>query len=221
MKKLILWIKQNPHSLAWIYFLFYCVHFLILERFITPIVWIHHPIDDLIPFNEKWIIFYLLWFPYFLVPLIYFMFKDKKAFLELCFFMFSTMSFCLLCQTLIPNGLNLRCEITSDSIFSKIVLLLQSIDTPTNVCPSIHVASSITVGLMILKYKDFHHPFLIKGSSCILSVGICLSTLFLKQHSILDFVFGILVSILFYFITYKTDWQKIIKKTALKKLFES
>ena len=220
MKKLLFWIRQNPHALAWCYFIFYCIHFILLERFITPVIWIHHPLDELIPFDEKWIIFYLLWFPYFLGSLAYFMLKDKNAFLELCFFMFSTMSFCLLCQTLIPNGLDLRCEITSNSVFAKIVLLLQSVDTPTNVCPSIHVASSAAVGLMILKYKKFHHSILIKSLSSVLSVGICLSTLFLKQHSIIDFILGILTAGLFYFITYKTDWQKTIKKTALKKLFE-
>ena len=219
MKKVIYWIQANPHSLAWLYFIFYCAHFLLLEKFVTPIIWIHHPFDDLIPFNEYWIIFYLLWFPYFIGSLIYFMFKDKDTFLELCFCMFSTMSFCLLCQTIIPNGLNLRCEITSTSFFADIVRLLQSVDTPTNVCPSIHVASSVVVGLIIFRYRQFKYSKLTKSISTILMIGICLSTLFLKQHSVIDFLFGIITAILFYFITYRTDWKAILKKTILKKLF--
>lgn len=219
MKKLKAWIQENPHSLAWLYFIYYCIHFLLLERYITPIVWIHHPIDDLIPFNENWIIFYLLWFPYFIGSLMYFMIKDKEAFLELCFFMFATMSFCLLCQTIIPNGLNLRCEISSNSFLANIVKVLQNVDTPTNVCPSIHVASSVTVGLMTLRYTKFKYNKITKIISVFLMIGICLSTLFLKQHSIIDFILGIVVALFFYIITYKTNWKKFLQNTFLKKLF--
>ena len=64
MKQLFAWIKSHPYSLWLLYYIPYLICFMLLERFITPVIIIHSPLDEMIPFNEYFILPYLLWFPY-------------------------------------------------------------------------------------------------------------------------------------------------------------
>ena len=66
---------------------------------------------------------------------------DRKQYYYLCAVMFTGMTLCLGLYLIFPNGLDLRVEITRQNIFADLVPLIQAVDTPTNVCPSIHVAS--------------------------------------------------------------------------------
>ncbi len=193
-EKIISWIKANPHCWVLSYFIVYVLWFFGLEFFSEPVVWIYSPLDDLIPFCEYFIVPYFLWFPYFLGSLAYFMFKDRKLFLKLCFVMFTGMTVCLTVYTIAPNAIDLRQEIVGNNIFCKFAELLRTVDTSTNVCPSIHVASTVAVHWAICRYKAFKRPFITKSLSLILAAAICLSTLFLKQHSVIDLVWGLVLT---------------------------
>lgn len=193
-EKLLRWVRENPHCLVLLYFIPYLIWFFSLEFLVEPKYWIYSPLDDLIPFCEYFIIPYGLWFPYFLGALGFFIRKDKEIFLRLCFIMFTGMTVCLLIYTLMPNGINLRQEITGDNLFCKIALLMRSVDTPTNVCPSIHVSSTLAVDWAVQHYQGFKRPKLVRGLSLLLAVSICLSTVFLKQHSVIDVFYGILLT---------------------------
>ena len=102
-------------------------------------MFIHCAVDDLIPFNEWFVLPYFLWYAWVPVFMIYFMIKDREAYLRLCFVMFAGATFCLFVYLLAPNGLNLRQEITSQNFCAQIVRFLRSVDPPNNVCPSMHV----------------------------------------------------------------------------------
>ena len=79
---LVQWIRNNPHCLAMLYFVFYLIAFFSLEQLHRPDLHIIHcALDDYIPFCEWFIIPYCLWFLVMPGSLIYFMFRDKKAFL--------------------------------------------------------------------------------------------------------------------------------------------
>lgn len=212
------WIQEHPYSLMLVYWIFYLVYFFLLERFAVPAYILHAPIDDKIPFMEIFIIPYAMWFPMLAISQAYFLFHSKKEFQNLCFFMFTGMSISLLIYTFLPNGLNLRVTHYPDNLLANIVYMLQSFDSPTNVCPSIHVASTLAIHLAVLKYQDFHHGFIVKGVTTIISIAIILSTMFLKQHSIIDVVAGILLTLILYPITYHFDWRKIFKHTPLRKI---
>lgn len=218
IKRFTLWVKQHPYSLAVLYFIPYLIYFEILEKFQVPTYIMYCPIDDLIPFHEIFIIPYLMWFPLLFFSLLYFLLKSKKEFLDLCFLMFSGMTICLIIYTILPNGLQLRPEITHDNILANIAKLLYSLDTPTNVCPSIHVASTIAVMLVVIKSKTFKHPTFVKGSIILLSFTICLSTMVLKQHSCIDVICGLLLSGVLYIVTYYTPWRKVLVRTPLRKI---
>lgn len=189
------WVKENPHCLLLLYVVPYLIWFFGLEQFSTPKYWIVCPLDDLIPFNEYFIVPYVLWYLYFVGALFYFAYKNRESFLKLAFVMFSGMTISLIIYTFWPNAIDLRAEIVGDSIFCKLAELLRSVDTPTNVCPSIHCSSTLAVHWAVMNYGGFKHPKLTKAASGILAVLICMSTVFLKQHSIVDVFWGLALTL--------------------------
>ena len=221
MKKVIPWMKANPHCLLLSFWIFYLIYFALLEKFTIPVFMIQSPIDELIPFNEYFIVPYLLWFPLLAGSLAYFLFHHKTEFQNLCFLMFTGLTIALLIYTFFPNGLELRIDITSTNIFANIVKAMQSIDSPTNVCPSMHVSSTLAILFVVLRYPNFKHPKLIKPAILLLSVLILLSTMFLKQHSIIDVAAAIVLSSALYVITYHTNWRKLFQFRLLRVVFES
>ncbi len=189
-EKCLRWVKENPHCLVLLYFIVYVVWFFGLEFFAEPKYWIVCPWDDFIPFCEYFIVPYAMWFPYFLGALAFFLFRSQEIFLKLCFVMFVGMTICLMIYTIAPNAIDLRQEITGENLFCWIAGLLRTVDTPTNVCPSIHVSSTLAVHWAVRRYRGWKHPALTKCLSWILALSICASTVFLKQHSIIDVIWG-------------------------------
>ena len=61
MKK---WFSKYKHALMFLYFIIYLPWFAWLEKTVghSPEYLIHVKIDDIIPFNEYFIIPYMLWF---------------------------------------------------------------------------------------------------------------------------------------------------------------
>ena len=52
-------------------------------------------------------------------------------------------------------------------------------------------------------------------SWCKVMLLICMSTVFLKQHSLLDVIAGTFLAIVMYYICYEIDWKRIF---AVKKV---
>ena len=71
-------------------------------------------------------------------------------------------------------------------------------DTPMNVCPSIHVFNSVTLMLAYYRSAIFDAPRRrwMRAAAMVLCVSISLSTILLKQHSVIDVVFGLLLALL-------------------------
>lgn len=157
---------------------------------------IYHPIDDLIPFNEYFMIPYILWFFYLGFNLIYYIRKaDKSTFNQYNGLLFGGMVFCLVINIIWPSMVQLRpTHFERENVFIEIVKYMHVIDTPTNVCPSIHVYATVVTHMALSKLTDLGKNKWIKSLSFILSVSILMSTVFLKQHSIVDVVIGILVA---------------------------
>lgn len=190
------WLKRYPLAkIPLCYFtLFYLPGFFLLERLVVPKYTIHCFLDDWIPFCEYFLIPYALWFPLLAGSLLYFLLKSDQDFLRLCFLMFVGMAICLLIYWILPNGLDLRPEIQRDNLFCRLMQFTYTVDTPTNVCPSIHVSSTTAIHWVV-----WHSPLLknrrwIRWGSGVLTVLICLSTVFLKQHSVVDVACGILLT---------------------------
>ena len=71
-------------------------------------------------------------------------------------------------------------------------------DTPMNVCPSIHVFNSVTLMLAYYRSAIFDAPRRrwMRPAAMVLCVSISLSTILLKQHSVIDVVLGLLLALL-------------------------
>lgn len=195
----IRWIKTHKYCLVGLYMLVFLAGFFLLElREPDPseIRIIHCVLDDYIPFNEWFVLPYFLWYAWVPVFMIYFMLKDRDAYLRLCFVMFVGATFCLFVYFLSPNGLNLRQEITTDDFCSKIVKFLRSVDPPNNVCPSIHVSSTVAVHLTICHAVSVRNKKSVRALSWVVTGLICISTMFIKQHSLVDVICGWILSLI-------------------------
>lgn len=220
MKYLLDWIKAHKYCLVLLYFLFYLPAFFILEKVSSPKVTVYCPIDGMIPFIPAFVFPYFAWHLLIPVILIFFMIKDREAFLRLCFTMFTGMTAALFIYAVIPNGLNIRVPVTGNSLSEKICSLLYSIDTPTNVCPSIHVSSTVAISFSVQNAYSLKKHRAIRILLHIVSVLIIVSTLFIKQHSVYDVIGGLVLTLILWFISLRFDFsgaEKIIKKANFTK----
>lgn len=198
MKSITDYIRANKHCLSLLYFLFFLPAFISLEHYSVPITTITCPWDKLIPFVPSFIFPYSSWYLLFPLMLVYFMLKDKDAFYELCFIMFSGMTISLIIYFIFPNGLDIRTTITGSSFSERLCALLYSMDTSTNVLPSIHVSSTVAIALAVFHSKTLHNHRAAKISVYILCLLIIISTLFVKQHSVYDVLVGVILSLMLY-----------------------
>jgi len=216
-------IIKYKHAALLSYFFVYLIWFTYLERTVTNVFTpIYSKLDDLIPFNEVFIIPYLLWFFYISATVGYFLFTSKSDYFKCCAYLFIGMTICLVIYTVWPNGHNLRVDLDSlgrSNIFIDMLSKLYSVDTATNVFPSIHVFNSIGAMIAIHKSERLRSIKWVQSGSLLLTVLICMSTVFLKQHSILDVFGGIALSIVMYLIVYVPAWDRIMtRKHALTKI---
>lgn len=173
---------------------------------------INVPLDNVIPFCEFFIIPYMLWFFYVMGACIYMFLKGTDSeFLKFALSLVIGMSLALTICMIYPNGLTLRPDYIPDNFCGKIITILYSTDTSTNVFPSIHVYNSLAVNFALLKCNALKGHTVIKTLSTILCIAICLSTVFLKQHSVVDVLGGILLFILLYIFIYVIDYKKFKK----------
>lgn len=169
---------------------------------------IHCALDDKIPFIEHFIVPYFLWFGYVAVFVIFFFFKDVKEFYQLAAFLIIGMTVFLIVSYVYPNGLIVRpTEFARDNIFTDMVKHLHSVDTDTNVFPSIHAYNSIAVAVAVLKSKYFKNWGFVKISSTVLALFIIASTVFLKQHSIIDVIGSFVLATPVYLLIYVKKWK--------------
>lgn len=211
--KLIHILNKYKHGLILVYFFFYMVWFTYLERTVTTdFTPIYSRLDNYIPFMEIFVIPYFAWFVFIFVTVAYFFLTSKEDFYKCCAFLFIGMTICLIIYTIWPNGHYLRVNLDTlgrSNIFTRIIGKLYQIDTSTNVFPSIHVYNSIGAMIAIRNSQPLRHIKWLQVSTFILTVLICMSTVHLKQHSILDVFGAIILSIIMYAFVYLPDRSKI------------
>lgn len=214
------------HGFLMCYLFFYLVWFFYLEkRDVADYYVMHCKLDDWIPFNEWFVIPYCLWFVFIAVTVLYFFFssinRSHMEFYQVCVFLFGGMTICLFIYTFWPSMQDLRPEVLPrENLLTGIVNLFYTGDTCTNVCPSIHVYNSIGACIAILRSKRLKEQKIIRTGSVILSVLICLSTVFIKQHSVLDMLAAIGLAVVMYLFSYPLP-ELIQRKKAETILAES
>ena len=203
-------LKKYGHLWILGYGFIYLPWFIYLEKTITKHYHVMHSVvDDYIPFNEYFVIPYFLWFAYVAVTIAYFFFVNKEDYYRLCIFLFTGMTISLLVCTLFPNGTDFRPVIDPNkNLCSRIVAMLYQTDTCTNVFPRVHVYNSIGTHIAIMKSESLRKYKVVRVMSFILMVSICMATVFLKQHSIIDVVGAVLLCGAIYPLAYAGSSQE-------------
>ena len=142
-------------------------------------------LDGLIPFCEWFVIPYVLWYLLVAGSVLYFALYHLDSFRNLSVYIIITQIAAMSAYILFPTRQDLRPQIfPRENILTVIVGLLYRIDTNTNVCPSLHVAYSI--GIASVWWKEKQSPPGIRCGILLFAILVCLSTVFIKQHSVLD-----------------------------------
>lgn len=186
--------------LFWILFWpLYGVGFYAFEK-VLPLEFhpIYSPLDDYIPFLEIFAIPYYFWFAFLVGMLVYAGFFNVPAFNRGMLFIAVTYSVTLLIYLIYPSCQELRpTEFERDNFLTDIVQAMYNYDSNENVCPSIHVLGAVGAGLIGLQCKRFSTPFW-KAFMWFWIVSISLSTVFIKQHSIIDVVAAVVLCLVVY-----------------------
>lgn len=194
------WCARHPVAFMALFAAFYMSFFSFLQKAnLVSHELIHCRLDTLIPFCKYAIIPYSMWFFWIPFTLFFLLWKGtRRDFWRLCLPLFFGMTLCLVLYYFFPSGLSLRPRfIPGDDFFAQAVRVLYKVDPPCNVCPSIHVLNSVTLLLAYFRCSCFklpHRRWMRPAALC-LCVSIVCSTMLLKQHSVIDVVLGILLSL--------------------------
>ena len=85
-----------------------------------------------------------------------------------------------------------RPELGGESVWISLLRILYVLDKPDNVFPSIHCVLGWFCWIGVREEEDI--PFPCRFSSLLMAVAVCLSTLTVRQHVLLDVAGGILLS---------------------------
>lgn len=146
---------------------------------------VHCALDDLIPFCEVFIIPYVFWYFLVLGSLVYFMLYNVDSFKKLQKYIIITQVVAMSVYIIFPSRQDLRPLVFErKNVFTAVIGFLYSFDTATNVCPSLHVAYSFGIMSVWLREKGVSVWF--KTFIVAAVIIICMSTMFIKQHSAVD-----------------------------------
>lgn len=188
-------LRERAGRKPWVflYMLIYFPWFFILEHVVQDRYYlIECKLDHMIPFCEYFIVPYLFWFVYVAGSFLCFMLKeDDRMFYRFAGVMFGGMTIALIIYTVFPNGIHLRPDLdASRNLFTWLTSLIYRADTCTNVFPSLHVYTSAVIAIFFSKSRLVSEKTGMRYVFPVFSGLIILSTVFLKQHSVLDMVAG-------------------------------
>ena len=148
-----------------------------------------------------------------------FLFMNRQDYYHMCVFLFTGMTISLLVCTFYHNGTDLRPVVDPEkNICSWLVSILHNADTSTNIFPSVHVFNSIGVHIAIAKSSCFKNRPWVPRLSFILAVSICISTVVLKQHSVVDGLGSVVMSYALYPLIYGENYAASRRKLTRKAL---
>ena len=149
------------------------------------------PLDEMIPLVPAWVTVYFLSFLSWLVTIVWILYESKRHAYRLCGVYTIIMIASLICFLGYPVTIQ-RPEITGSGLFNDWMRFLYQVDSPTNLCPSLHVVISYLCwrGTMDCKkipkwYQWFNLVFLIL---------VCFCILFVKQHLLIDIGVAVVVT---------------------------
>ena len=159
-------------------------------------------LDEWIPFCAPFVIPYLLWFPGLAAEGVRLLFKEGTGFRQYMLYLLLAYSLAALIYVFFPNGQDLRPALDNpQGIFEWMLSLIYAVDTNTNVCPSLHVLGGMAVMFAVCTDKTEKKPM--KLCACLFFAAVSVSTVFVKQHAVVDVAAGLFAGTLLYVPVYR------------------
>ena len=200
---------QYRHLLLIVGWIVYFIFFFLTENLI-PLErchLVHCRLDDLIPFREEFVIFYCYWYVLVFGSLLYYLLYDVERFSRLQVYIIITQVVAMAAYILWPSRQDLRPEVfPRENFFTWVLSLIYTFDTPTGVCPSLHVAYS--VGIASVVCKDRRAGVGMKAFVAVAAAVISISTAFVKQHSVVDIIAAAPLCLLAEGIVFGKSWWR-------------
>ena len=206
-------IKECKHGLFFLLFILIEVLYFLTQLRDIDYNLVHVSLDDMIPFLPVFVIPYVVWYVYVPGGMLYNFFVDKNAFCKQILTVISGMAISIIIFCIYPTTVDFRPSAEGDGFFLWVCRLLFSNDKPVNVLPSMHCFEAVIIHLTAFRNEKLRRNIMLRIGSIILSVLICLSTVFIKQHSVVDLVSGVALAYILYFLIYTLP-EKVRKKNA-------
>ncbi len=194
------WSKLNTPQFSHLWYLLYWplygTFFYLVEQIWTDRDWLYMwcPVDDVIPFCEWFVFPYMFWFVFLCGMLFFTLLFEPRSFRRMMVFIAITYSVTMIVYLICPTAQNLRPDLSTlgrDNVLVRFMEDFYAFDTNTNVCPSIHVIGSVAVLFTGMNSEFFRKRTGWQVFFWITTILISISTVFLKQHSILDVLWAI------------------------------
>ncbi len=204
------------HVLLLLYWPAYLLSFILIERLCPApayhTVWCM--LDDLIPFCEWFLFSYVSWHVSLLWMSLYTLAYDIAAFRRFMWNLILTTAIAIAIYLIWPSQQLLRPDLSAlgrENLLTRAVGLIYAVDTNTNVCPSLHCIGGFAILFAALDMPRFRT----RGGTVffvIFALLICASTVFMKQHSAVDFFAALPVILIGWFACYFRPWKRAFSR---------
>lgn len=209
MKKFIEENKFYLKSIILIFGINALIYFLI-KLFISDYHLISIPLDNKIPFIKEFIYIYMIWYPFLIISYYNVWKYNKEKYGKLVLVTVTSLLILYMFFILYPTKVE-RPEVNSFHDLTTFVTYVTFLtDTPVNCFPSGHCLLCFV--LMFSAFRDKKLPIQFRFIVSVLGTLIIFSTLFVKQHVILDAVGSLILAIFTYYIITNTKYFKKIEQ---------
>ena len=143
-------------------------------------------VDTMIPFAPEWVLIYVLTFLFWFAGLVSASFQER----ELCFKLYTAAGIsyliCAVCFIVLPTEIVRPALGDGGNYCTSLVAATYAFDVPTNLFPSMHCMLSYIIFRGVTLSPMYKKAYSVGAG--LLTLLICLSTMFIKQHFFLDVV---------------------------------
>jgi membrane-associated phospholipid phosphatase len=151
------------------------------------------PIDDYIPLAPIWAVPYLLSIVWWGISVTWATYRvEVRFFVQFFICLLLTVLISYVIYLLFPTYVD-RPKVTDEDVFTKMILFIYGNDRPYNVLPSNHTYTSLIIAIFWSRW--FPKQRILWMSAAIIVI---LSTLFTKQHAVLDVIASVILVLICY-----------------------
>lgn len=165
------------------------INYIIIDRLEVTGANIAIGLDYLIPFVPEFVVPYVYWYIYVALGLVFILLQSRNRYMKTFLTLISGMCVCYVIFFIFPTEIT-RPQVSNEGIFNWIVQVVYKKDRPFNCFPSLHVLGTY----IIMRYTKLSYSKVWFYYTQIVGSLIILSTVFIKQHFVLDIIGAIILS---------------------------